>query len=70
MVEVGVSGFVGFVERLSSRKWLLALGSCVFFAFVHAYDNLAQVVVAYLAVEAGVDALSQFYQARQGSPKE
>lgn len=67
-----MSGFAGFVERLSSRKWLLALASCVFFAVVRAYDNMAQVVVAYLAVEAGVDALGQYYQARIAAapPKE
>lgn len=59
-----MTGFAGFVERLSSRKWILALTSCIFFAFVRAYDNMAQVVVAYLAVEAGVDALGQYYQAR------
>lgn len=65
-----MNGLPGFVERLSSRKWLLAAASCLFFASVHAYDNLAQVVIAYLAVEAGVDALGSYYQARSGGTGE
>lgn len=43
------------VERLLSRKfWLAIVGAGALF-FVHAYDQVAQIVIAYLAVQAAVD---------------
>lgn len=56
-----------FVERLASRKWLLAATSVVFFAFVGSYEQMAQVVIAYLAVQAGVDAFADYTAARSTS---
>lgn len=51
-------------ERLLSRKFWLAVGAVVFFAFNRAFDQIATVVVAYLAVQAGVDAFGTYYEAR------
>lgn len=55
-------------DRLTSRKWILALGACVFFALQGsvAYDNMTQIVIAFLAVQAVSD-LAQQYVA--GSPR-
>lgn len=47
-------------EKVQSRKFLLALSACVFFAFSGAFDQIAQVVIAYLAVQAASDAVETY----------
>lgn len=51
-------------EKLMSRKFWLALLSCLYFAYVGAHAQIAQVVIAYLAVQAGVDAFASYAESR------
>lgn len=51
-------------EKLLSRKFWLALLACIYFAFVGAHAQIAQVVIAYLAVQAGVDAFASYAESR------
>lgn len=51
-------------ERLLSRKFWLAAGACLYFGWVGANAQLAQVVIAYLAVQAGVDAYAAYTESR------
>lgn len=53
-------------ERLLSRKFWLALGACVYFGFNHAFGEIAQVVIAYLAVQAAVDGFVGYQEAKSG----
>lgn len=55
-------------ERIQSRKFLLALGACVYFGLMGAMDNLAQIVVAYLAVQAAQDAISDWQASKTQAP--
>lgn len=56
---------MSLTERIQSRKFLLALSACVYFGFMGALDNIAQVVVAYLAVQAAQDAISNWQGNRE-----
>lgn len=51
------NGFWNMGDRLTSRKWLLALSACAFFATKGeaAYDSITQIVIAFLAVQAVTD---------------
>lgn len=51
-------------DRLLSRKFWLAVSAVVFFALNRQFDQIAQVVIAYLAVQAGVDAFGSYQEAR------
>jgi hypothetical protein len=51
-------------EKLMSRKFWLALLACLYFGFVGAHAQLAQVVIAYLAVQAGADAFVAYTESR------
>lgn len=51
-------------DRLLSRKFWLAVSACIYFGAVAAHEQIAQVVIAYLAVQAGVDAFGQYQEAR------
>lgn len=55
-----------FLERLSSRKWLLTLAVCGYFVSQGepAFPSLTQVVIAFLAIEGGADALARVTEAR------
>lgn len=53
-------------EKVQSRKFLLAVSACVFFAFSGAFDQIAQVVIAYLAVQAAVDGFVGYQEAKSG----
>lgn len=48
---------------------MLAVGAVVYFALYRQFDQIAQVVIAYLAIQASVDAFST-YQASKQSPEE
>lgn len=52
------------MDKLLSRKFWLALSACIYFGFMGALDNIAQVVIAYLAVQAGVDAFQSYTESR------
>lgn len=54
-------------DKLLSRKFWLALSAVVALFIVAAYGEVAQIVIAYLAVQAGVDAFSSYTQARATS---
>lgn len=51
-------------DRLLSRKFWLAVIAVGYFVAVGAVDQVAQVVIAYLAVQAGVDAFGTYQEAR------
>lgn len=55
-----------FLERLSSRKWLLTLAICAYFISQGepAFSSLTQVVIAFLAIEGGADAFARVSEAR------
>ena len=55
-------------DRLLSRKFWMALGAVVALFTVRAYGEVAQIVIAYLAVQAGVDALATYQQNRMTAP--
>lgn len=46
--------------KLLSRKFWLALGACLYFGHVGAHAQLAQIVIAYLAVQAGAEAFASY----------
>lgn len=52
-------------DRLLSRKWILAVGAVIYFALYKQFDSIAQVVIAYLAIQAGVDAFTTYQEAKQ-----
>lgn len=56
---------VGYIVRLTSRKWLLTLAVTGILAANRAWSELVQVTVGFLAVEGGADALSRLAEARQ-----
>lgn len=51
-------------DRLLSRKFWLAVTAVLYFGAVGAVEQIAQVVIAYLAVQAGVDAFSSYQEQR------
>lgn len=56
-----------FTEKLLSRKlWLAALAALALFA-AGAYSEVATVVVAYLAVQAGVDGFASYTSSKSES---
>lgn len=57
-----MTGNVG--DKLLSRKFWLALSAAVFFAAMRQYAQCAQVVIAYIAVQAGVDAFADYNASR------
>lgn len=50
--------------KLLSRKFWLALGACIYFGYVGAHAQLAQIVIAYLAVQAGAEAFASYTESR------
>lgn len=54
-------------EKLLSRKFWLALAACVFFAFNGAMEQIATCVVAYLAIQGGVDAFASYTSSKSES---
>lgn len=55
-----------FIERLTSRKWFLTIGVCIYFMIQgeSAFSSLTQVVIAFLAIQGGTDALAKVAEAR------
>lgn len=56
-------------ERIQSRKFLLAISACCYFAWFKQYASIAQVVVAYIALQAAQDALSDWNGSRSDQPQ-
>lgn len=58
-------------DRLLSRKWWLAVAACCFFASQGpvAFDNIAQIVIAYLAVNAATEAFGTYTASRTTEPE-
>lgn len=60
-----------FVGRLTSRKWFLTLFVCLYFMWrgEPAFASLTQVVIAFLAIQGGTDALARLAEVRMtGQP--
>lgn len=55
---------MSLTERIQSRKFLLAVLGATAMFLVRAYGEVAQIVIAYLAVQAAQDALSDWQQSR------
>lgn len=55
-----------FIDRLTSRKWFLTIGVCIYFMIQGepAFASLTQVVIAFLAIQGGTDALAKVAEAR------
>lgn len=55
-----------FIERLTSRKWFLTMVVCIYFMIQGepAFPSLTQVVIAFLAIQGGTDALAKVAEAR------
>lgn len=55
-----------FIDRLTSRKWFLTIGVCIYFMVQGepAFSSLTQVVIAFLAIQGGTDALAKVAEAR------
>lgn len=55
-----------FIDRLTSRKWFLTIGVCIYFMIQGrpAFASLTQVVIAFLAIQGGTDALARVAEAR------
>lgn len=64
-VPLGVREYVA--KFIGSRKWLLALGVTIVFLTAREWESAVTVVVAYLGVEGGSDALVK-WQARKHKP--
>lgn len=52
------------MNKLLSRKFWLALLACLYFGWVGAIDQIAQVVIAYLAVQAGAEAFATYTESK------
>lgn len=66
--SINVEDFVG---RLTSRKWFLTIFVCLYFMWrgEPAFDSLTQVVIAFLAIQGGTDALARLAEVRMtGQP--
>lgn len=55
-----------FVNRLTSRKFWLTIAVCVYFMWrgEPAFASLTQVIIAFLAIQGGTDALTRFAEVR------
>lgn len=55
-----------FVNRLTSRKWFLTMIVCAYFMWQgeSAFASLTQVVIAFLAIQGGTDALAKLAEVR------
>lgn len=51
-------------ERLLSRKFWLALVTCIYFALYRQFDSIAQVTIAYLAVNAAVEGFNSYLDSK------
>lgn len=51
-------------EKLISRKFWLTVGACAVMYSVKAYDSFASIVIAFLAVQAGLDAFQSYTEYR------
>lgn len=68
LVDVG-----DFVTRLTSRKFALTIATCIYFMWrgEPAFASLTQVVIAFLAIQGGTDALAKLAEVRMtGSPSQ
>lgn len=54
-------------ERLLSRKFWLALAACVYFGLYRQFDSIAQVTIAYLAVNAAVEGFNSYLSSKEPS---
>lgn len=45
-----------YVERLTSRKWMLTVAVCFTLGWFHEWSELVQVTIGFLAVQGGIDA--------------
>lgn len=61
-----VNALPDFIDRLTSRKWFLTIGVCIYFMIQGepAFASLTQVVIAFLAIQGGTDALAKVAEAR------
>lgn len=62
-----------FATRLSSRKFALTIAICAYFMWrgEPAFASLTQVVIAFLAIQGGTDALAKLAEVRMtGRPSE
>lgn len=61
-----INALPSLIDRLTSRKWFLTLIVCAYFMWQGepAFPSLTQVVIAFLAVQGGTDALARVAEAR------
>lgn len=64
-IPIGVREYVA--KFIGSRKWLLALGVTIVLLTVQQWESAVTVVVAYLSVQGGSDALVKWQNTKSRS---